>query len=82
MHPKAFVVLTYFYKIKSLRSFHGEEFKVEEVLAKQSKIIYTVINDGLVEDGISLLIVTNKTLTKIIKCCEKHAKYSNEELKD
>ena len=69
-------------KIITLRSLDCEEFKVEEVIAKQSKMIYIVINNDIVEDGISFPIVTGKTLSKVIECREKHTKFSNEELKD
>ena len=57
-------------KTITLKSLDCEEFKVEEVIAKQSKMIYIVINNDIVEDalkGHSVVRSTPSSLTRSSK---------------
>lgn len=56
----------------TLKSFDGEEFIVKETVAKMSKTISNMIEDGYTEGSIPLPNVIAKILTKVIEYCEKH----------
>ena len=56
----------------TLKSFDGEEFIVKETVAKMSKTISNLIEDGYAESSIPLPNVIAKILTKVIEYCEKH----------
>ncbi|XVE92387.1 hypothetical protein REPUB_Repub01dG0092900 [Reevesia pubescens] len=53
-------------------SSDGENFEVDEAVALQSQPIKHMIEDVCADNGIPLLNVTSKILSKVIKYCKKH----------
>ncbi|CAA2975342.1 SKP1 1A [Olea europaea subsp. europaea] len=56
----------------TLRSFDGEVFEVEEVVALESQTIKHMVEDDCADNVIPLPNVTGKILSKIIEYCKKH----------
>ncbi|PKA56012.1 SKP1-like protein 1B [Apostasia shenzhenica] len=61
----------------TLRSSDGEEFVVDEAVAKESQTILHMIEDGCADSGIPLPNVTSKILAKVIEYCKKHVEYTS-----
>lgn len=56
----------------TLRSSDGVIFKVDEIVAVESKTIKQIIEDGCTESTIPVPNVTCKILAKVIEYCKKH----------
>ena len=56
----------------TLKSSDGEEFVVEEAVARESQTILHMIEDGCADSGIPLPNVNSKILAKVIEYCKKH----------
>ncbi|KAL0923511.1 hypothetical protein M5K25_007570 [Dendrobium thyrsiflorum] len=57
----------------TLKSSDGEEFVVDEAVAKESQTILHMIEDGCADSGIPLPNVNSRILAKVIEYCKKHA---------
>ncbi|XP_020586884.1 SKP1-like protein 1B [Phalaenopsis equestris] len=60
----------------TLKSSDGEEFVVEEAVAKESQTILHMIEDGCADSGIPLPNVNSKILAKVIEYCKKHVDHA------
>jgi S-phase kinase-associated protein 1 len=60
-------------KMITLRTSDGEEIKVSEAVAMQSKLIRHMIEDDCAQDVIPLPNVTSKILAKVIEYCKRQA---------
>ncbi|KAL0913272.1 hypothetical protein M5K25_016719 [Dendrobium thyrsiflorum] len=56
----------------TLKSSDGEEFVVDEAVARESQTILHMIEDGCADSGIPLPNVNSKILAKVIEYCKKH----------
>ncbi|KAI0500060.1 hypothetical protein KFK09_018268 [Dendrobium nobile] len=61
----------------TLKSSDGEEFVVEEAVARESKTLLHMIEDGCADDVIPVLNVNSNILAKVIEYCTKHAEYAS-----
>ncbi|PKA48058.1 SKP1-like protein 4 [Apostasia shenzhenica] len=68
-------------KIK-LRSSDGMKFKVDEAVAKESKTILQLIEDGMADKAIPLPKISGKILRIVLKYCKKHVEYSSKSAVD
>ncbi|KAH0456897.1 hypothetical protein IEQ34_014804 [Dendrobium chrysotoxum] len=59
----------------TLKSSDGEEFMVEEAVARESKTLLHMIEDGCANDVIPVPNVNSKILVKVIEYCTKHEEY-------
>ncbi|XP_073311059.1 SKP1-like protein 1A [Primulina huaijiensis] len=59
-------------KIIVLKSFDGETFEVEELVALESQTIKHMIEDNCADTTIPLPNVTSRILAKVIEYCKKH----------
>ncbi|PKU62658.1 SKP1-like protein 1B [Dendrobium catenatum] len=59
----------------TLKSSDGEEFVVDEAVAKESQTILHMIEDGCADSGIPLPNVNSRILAKVIEYCKKHVDY-------
>ncbi|OEL28696.1 SKP1-like protein 1A [Dichanthelium oligosanthes] len=59
-------------KILMLISCDKESFEVEESVAKESRTILHMIEDGCTDNGIPIPNVNGKILAKVIEYCKKH----------
>uniref|UniRef100_A0A0E0LNJ9 SKP1-like protein n=1 Tax=Oryza punctata TaxID=4537 RepID=A0A0E0LNJ9_ORYPU len=57
----------------TLKSSDGKAVKVKEASARLSKTIGNIIDDGRGDEAIPLLVVSYKTLMKVIEYCDEHA---------
>ncbi|KAK9749650.1 hypothetical protein RND81_02G141100 [Saponaria officinalis] len=64
-----------------LKSFDDEDFKVDKIIALESKTIKHMIEDDCTDNVIPLPNVTGKILAKVIEYCKKHVE-SSEKKKD
>ncbi|KAL7191513.1 hypothetical protein ACSBR2_023568 [Camellia fascicularis] len=55
-----------------LKGSDGETFEVDEAVALESQTIKHMIEDDCADNGIPLLNVTSKILSKVIEYCKKH----------
>ncbi|XP_074314650.1 SKP1-like protein 1B [Silene latifolia] len=55
-----------------LKSSHGEDFEVDEIVALESQTIKHMIEDDCGDNAIPLSNVTAKILSKVIEYCKKH----------
>ncbi|TVT97410.1 hypothetical protein EJB05_57345, partial [Eragrostis curvula] len=60
-------------KMITLHSSDGEQFEIEEAVAKQSQTIRHMIEDDCTDNGVPLPNVNSKILSKVIEYCNKHA---------
>ncbi|MQM12250.1 hypothetical protein Taro_045166 [Colocasia esculenta] len=66
-------------KMLVLRSFDGEEFKVEESVARLSETVKLLMEDGCADDDhIPLPNITGEALAKVLEYCKKHAAVGEE----
>ncbi|KAH0465636.1 hypothetical protein IEQ34_005739 [Dendrobium chrysotoxum] len=56
----------------TLKSSDGEEFVVDEAVAKESQTILHMIEDGCADSGIPLPNVNSRILAMVIEYCKKH----------
>ncbi|CAN6211440.1 unnamed protein product [Urochloa humidicola] len=56
----------------TLISSDKESFDVEESVARESRTILHIIEDGCIDNGIPLPNVNGKILAKVIEYCKKH----------
>jgi len=63
-------------KMITLRSSDGEEFEIEENVAKESQTIKHMIEDDCAESVIPLPNVNSKILSKVIEYSKKHVEPS------
>ncbi|CAN6225285.1 unnamed protein product, partial [Urochloa humidicola] len=59
-------------KMVTLISSDKENFDVEETVARESRTILHIIEDGCIDNGIPLPNVNGKILAKVIEYCKKH----------
>lgn len=59
-------------KMLTLISGDKENFEVEESVARESRTILHMIEDGCTDNGIPVPNVTGKILAKVIEYCKKH----------
>jgi len=64
-------------KMITLRSSDGEEFEIEENVAKESQTIKHMIEDDCAESVIPLPNVNSKILSKVIEYSKKHVESSS-----
>ena len=59
-------------KMLTLISCDKENFEVEESVARESRTILHMIEDGCTDNGIPVPNVNSKILAKVIEYCKKH----------
>ncbi|KAI0500041.1 hypothetical protein KFK09_018249 [Dendrobium nobile] len=59
----------------TLKSSDGKEFVVEEAVARESKTLLHMIDDGFADEVIPVPYVDSNILAKVIEYCTKHADY-------
>jgi len=69
-------------KMITLRSSDGEEFEIEENVAKESQTIKHMIEDDCAESVIPLPNVNSKILSKVIEYSKKHVDSSSSKSDD
>ena len=60
----------------TLKSSEGEEFEVDEAVAKESQTIRHMIEDECADNAIPLPNVNSKILSMVIEYCKKHVQAS------
>ncbi|XP_073278612.1 SKP1-like protein 1A [Primulina huaijiensis] len=65
-------------KIIVLKSWEGDTFEVEELVAMESQTIRNIIEDDCADAFIPLPNVTSKILTKVIEYCKRHVQAESE----
>jgi S-phase kinase-associated protein 1 len=64
----------------TLKSFDGETFEIDEMVALELQTIKAMIEDNIADDtGIPIPNVTGKILAKVIEYCNKHVESPSSE---